>query len=237
MNYLKIYIKICRRAKNRKLKCYTENHHIFPQCIFGKNKTTVKLTAKEHYVVHFLLFKLAKKRYGLNHWKTHKLGYAYYMMTKSDHNQQRYYSKTYEIAKKWYSTNNPSKYRDLSGKNNPMYGKIGKLHPLYGIPCSNETKRKIGLSNKGKLSGDNNPSKREDVRKKISDSWKTRDKLTRNKNKQSKLSEDQVLEIIDLWKNEKLSGMSGYRFCKEYHSRYNVKYQTIGNIIYKYEKS
>ena len=49
------------------------------------------------------------------------------------------------------------------GKNNPMYGKKGILHPNYGRICSDDTKRRIGIANSGKnngmyeMSGEKNP--------------------------------------------------------------------------------
>ena len=174
MNYIKTYKNICKNATLRNIEGYKEKHHIYPISIFGKNNKTVYLTAREHFICHFLLFKICKKRYGLNHYKTHKMGYAFYKMTVSSKNQTRYFSKSYEIAKKWYSENNPSKYRDLSGNKNPMFGRTGELHHLFGISCSQERKDKIGRANKGKLLGDKNPSKRQDVRDRISASWDKR---------------------------------------------------------------
>lgn len=38
MNYIKHYIKLCKKAKNRILFEYTEKHHVFPQCIYGNYK-------------------------------------------------------------------------------------------------------------------------------------------------------------------------------------------------------
>ena len=38
----------------------------------------------------------------------------------------------------------------ISGKNHPMYGKVGKLHHGYGIPRSDETKQKISNTLKGR---------------------------------------------------------------------------------------
>lgn len=39
----------------------------------------------------------------------------------------------------------------VSGENNPMYGKKKELHHLYGVPCTEEKKKKISESNKGKV--------------------------------------------------------------------------------------
>jgi len=171
MNYIKHYIKLCRKCQEIKkdTSIYTERHHIFPKSIYGKNDKIVRITAKQHFIAHFLLWKACKKRYGISHIKTIKMGYAFYHMTiTSKSTQQRYTSRSYQIIKEWYSKNNPSKYRDIRGNKNPMFGRSGVLHPLFGKPCSEERKKNIGLGNKNKLSGDKNPSKRQDVKDKIS---------------------------------------------------------------------
>lgn len=54
-----------------------------------------------------------------------------------------------------------------TGENNGMYGKTGDKSPRYGKSHTEETKKKIGIGNKGKLVGDKNPSKRLDVREKL----------------------------------------------------------------------
>lgn len=72
MNYQKIYDKIINNAKDRKLECYTEKHHIIPKCLGGSNDKSnlVRLTAKEHFIVHWLLVKInpdeKKLVYALN---------------------------------------------------------------------------------------------------------------------------------------------------------------------------
>ncbi len=70
-----------KKAKNRaSVEGYTEKHHYFPQCIFGKNDKTIVVTAREHFVLHRLLYAIAKKRYGETHSYSIKLGKAYRMM-------------------------------------------------------------------------------------------------------------------------------------------------------------
>ena len=102
------------------------------------------------------------------------MGFAFLKMTTNSQNQKRYYSRSYEIAKLWFSQNNPSKFRNLKGKNNPMYGVLGENHHRFGTHHTNDTKDKISKVNKGKLSGDKNPSKRQEVKDKISKSWGNR---------------------------------------------------------------
>ena len=60
MNYKKIHDDIIQRAKNRKLIGYSETHHITLKSMGGTNKTDnlVKLTAKEHFIIHKLLIEI-----------------------------------------------------------------------------------------------------------------------------------------------------------------------------------
>jgi len=124
MNYIKHYIKLCRKAKTRTViferKNY-ENHHIFPESIYGKNKNIVKLTLREHYIAHHLLWKLFKKRYGTNNHKTRKMAQAYHMMVLGtggdNHRKVSYTSKQFASAKL-------AMYEAKKGKiRNDMFGK------------------------------------------------------------------------------------------------------------------
>ncbi len=68
------------RLYNTKVKGQTEAHHIFPTSIFGKNNVTVNLTFREHFIAHFLLFKMYIKEYGaFNNWtrKMYRVVYHY----------------------------------------------------------------------------------------------------------------------------------------------------------------
>lgn len=60
MDYYKHYDLLISRAKDRKLDCYTEQHHIIPRCIGGSDEkdNLVRLTPEEHYVAHQLLVKM-----------------------------------------------------------------------------------------------------------------------------------------------------------------------------------
>lgn len=82
MNNLKIYISICRSALTRQLgddvEC--EVHHIFPESIYGRNNQTVKLTTREHCLVHWLLYKICLSRYGDKSTKTKKMSMAFHWM-------------------------------------------------------------------------------------------------------------------------------------------------------------
>ena len=79
----------------------------------------------------------------LNFIKKEEIGKKYYNLYKSvckhwSHNEQKRLTINQKISKN---------HADVSGKNNPIYGKIR----------SNETKYKISIANKGRLSGKSNP--------------------------------------------------------------------------------
>ena len=123
MNYLKIYCKLVKFAENRNWKknydgLYLEGHHIFPISIYGKNDRIVYLTAREHFLAHWLLYKICLKRYGIKNRKTFNMGSAFAMMCVSNDLQERTYtSRQYEIARKCLSKIRTGKKRnDMSGK-------------------------------------------------------------------------------------------------------------------------
>ena len=62
MNYQIIYDNLINQAKNRLVDGYTEKHHILPKSMGGSNQAfnIVKLTAREHFLAHWLLFKIYK---------------------------------------------------------------------------------------------------------------------------------------------------------------------------------
>jgi hypothetical protein len=172
MNYIKHYIKLCKKAKNRteifERKEY-ENHHVFPESIYGKNKNVVKLTLREHYIAHILLWKAFKKRYGTNNHKTRKMAQAYHMMVLGNggdnHRKVSYTSKQFALAKLAVYEAKKGKVRnDLLGKKyfgaseeSIKFGiekmrikktgmKINYPKNRKSYPCSNEKSKKISVS-------------------------------------------------------------------------------------------
>lgn len=147
MNYQKLYDKIIERAKHRMLDGYSEKHHIVPKSYGGSNTkdNLVRLTAREHFIAHWLLFKIHK---------CPAMAKAYRLMLD---NQKLRRSKDYELAKQIYAKSmigalNVSKrpevvkklkenfYSPFVGKKRPDHAKLmrekgifsGVNNPMFG---------------------------------------------------------------------------------------------------------
>jgi hypothetical protein len=106
MNYKRLYDSIISKAKtargSRDISAgYFEMHHILPKCLGGGDEQSnlVKLTAREHFIVHWLLCKIHKN---------YKLASAFNMMCRIGHGQCRN-SRFYSIARKNFSEYHPCK--------------------------------------------------------------------------------------------------------------------------------
>lgn len=155
MDYYKHYMLLCqtRKLMNRFKGdgTYYERHHIIPKWMGGSDKKSnlVLLTAREHYIAHYLLFK---------HYKDKKSSAAFHRMNNNINNtyiDSKKYSELREHLSLLYSgDNNPSKSLEVrnkisqkvKGELNGMYGKIGHLHPLYGIKQSYDVVRQRQLN-------------------------------------------------------------------------------------------
>jgi hypothetical protein len=167
MDYKKIHDTIIYRAKNRDLIGYGENHHIIPKCLGGTNKkeNLVKLTAKEHWLIHLLLVEIYPKNL--------KLKLAVKMMSIKSHNQEREKIKSGKIFERIKKEAAQAHSEVLSGvkkkpftqehKDNISKSKLGKPGPNKGKIFTEEHKKNIGLASKGRIDGDKNPMKRKEV--------------------------------------------------------------------------
>lgn len=111
MNWKGIHDQIIKRAQNRTLEGYSELHHILPKCLGGTNDKTnlVRLTAKEHFIIHKIL--------NILHPEVEGLRYAVWIfVTFNDNRGIRIGSKEYERLRKLFAesasnrmkVNNPS---------------------------------------------------------------------------------------------------------------------------------
>ena len=129
--YTRIYYSIITNAQSRILdkNIYAEKHHIIPKSLGGTDKITnlVKLTAREHFICHWLLTKMTSRdsRGSMIH--------ALFMMKRGHEKQFRYKSK---ISSRVYSKLKEERSLLVSQQ-------------LTGRPVSAETRAKLSISQKG----------------------------------------------------------------------------------------
>ena len=96
MDYRKHYIRLIETRLNRtSLKGeYYEKHHIIPKCWGGSNKkeNIVKLTGREHYIAHWLLYRMRPHSTGIS--------LAFWMMSFPG---SKYVERGYRISSRAYS--------------------------------------------------------------------------------------------------------------------------------------
>lgn len=125
MNYLKHYNSLIERAKEREILEYTETHHILPKCMGGldddDDDNLIKLTAREHFIAHLLLYKIYPNNFGLIK--------AINMMCVSskDHKYHRINNRMYSWLKIKFSE---EMSRSQTGEGNSQFGTIW-IHNLY----------------------------------------------------------------------------------------------------------
>lgn len=156
--YTRIYFLIIERAKSRTLDSYSESHHIIPKSLGGTNsvENLVQLTSKEHFICHRLLTKMTEGE------SKRKMCYAMKIMT-SDRHSLRYIptSRTFEYVREQarqaqigvpLSKERRENIRKaLTGKTLPEKTKQKMREAHKHRPAmSQETKNKIGNSNKGR---------------------------------------------------------------------------------------
>ena len=126
--YTRWYYLLVEKAKFRNnLSKPFDRHHVIPKSLGGSNKkeNLIKLTPREHYVAHLLLFKITS---GKNRSKM-----AFALFRFSPRGSNRYgNSRTYERFRKEVSS-------VMAGKNNPFYGRT----------LTEEHRRKISGKNSG----------------------------------------------------------------------------------------
>jgi 5-methylcytosine-specific restriction endonuclease McrA len=102
MNYKKHYEALCfgRQTLNRvKGGVYYERHHIIPRSLGGSDDPSnlVLLTAREHYIAHLLLYRMAKPEGGLT---LKKMAFALVSFLNTKHtSEKRFASKTYSMIR------------------------------------------------------------------------------------------------------------------------------------------
>lgn len=170
MNYKSIYDSIITKSKGRwKITHIHENHHILPKCMGGtddKDNIAI-LTAREHYICHWLLVKI----YPSNN----SLFYAFNMMTVRNDLQSRS-GKRYEyhrrmLAERMSETQSGRIYVTNGIDNKRTKGEIPEGYTLGRTLSNNHLESIKAVDRKGKsihseetkqsmsirMSGSNNP--------------------------------------------------------------------------------
>jgi hypothetical protein len=186
--YRKWYLELTSKS-GRELSCYTEKHHIIPKSLGGNDDKSniVILTAKEHYIAHLLLTKITS---GVNR---HKMIHAFIMMSQCKDPQQerilKINSSLYNSLKEQsislkkqfkhseeaknrireYQTGKPKeKFSETHKKNlsESLKGNTAWNKGAVGL-CSHsdETKKKMSDSHKGKIKSESTRQKLRDAHK------------------------------------------------------------------------
>lgn len=154
--YTTWYYCIINNAADRVLNSYTESHHIIPRSLGGTDKKSnlATLTAREHFVCHWLLTKMTSGEAKI------KMTHALWGMRRTSNTQKRYStaitSRVYEQLKikrgKILSKQMSGEGNHMFGKTGelaPCYGRTGEKHPLFGKKMSAESSLKKSVALKG----------------------------------------------------------------------------------------
>jgi len=140
--YTKWYYQIINNAQNRKIKGYVEKHHIEPRSLGGSDypNNLVPLTAREHFVCHWLLAKMVEGQFK------HKMLYALSMMKAENKKQKRYHTKITSRVYESLKQNMPP--MSFESKRKMIKTKTGVDIKKVGMSLSSE--RKECMVQKGK---------------------------------------------------------------------------------------
>jgi hypothetical protein len=165
--YTRWYYDIINNRKQNSFNGYTEKHHIIPKSMGGSNRkdNIVALTAREHFICHWLLTKMTDSK-GMR--------LALLTMTRQSKNQNRY-----KITGRKFQIIREGASLATSGKNNPMFGKTRDKEVREKISAkvrdhlskngpyqhTEETKKKIAQSRLGKKHSDETRNRWSEIRK------------------------------------------------------------------------
>lgn len=145
--YTRWYNQIIEQAKSRTIDGYVEKHHVIPRSLGGSNDADnlVCLTAREHFICHWLLTKM-----HLGDARGKMINALYLMQGKNKYQDRYINSKVYEKLRQEYS----QYISDLNtGRVQPLEEKARQIAAITGrkrAPFSDEWKAKMSASKVGK---------------------------------------------------------------------------------------
>lgn len=151
MNYLKHYNCLVENAQNRECtNGYVEKHHIVPRSMGGTNDKTniVKLTAREHFIAHLLLWK---------HYNNTQMARAFALMctnkTGERHKKSRFYEsgKSAALGKGLTEEHRKNISESLRGKVKTEQHCKNLSEANKGKKLSEETRFKMSKARQGKV--------------------------------------------------------------------------------------
>ena len=171
--YYNWYMMIIEKAQNRSFSdcnLYCEKHHILPKSLL-KNNDTILLTAREHFVCHLLLPKMLKNKQHVTKMQIalHRLvhGNKYDVYCKSSKSYE--ILKTWHSAA---ASERSREFWNSLSKDQRSDMRRAVKNGRYGKAVSEETRMKISKANKGRLSKENHPlwkvGHSEETKKKVS---------------------------------------------------------------------
>ena len=132
--YTNYYFKMINKGfKYKPNNGYYERHHIIPKSIGGSDSSSnlIYLTARQHFLCHLLLLKMTT---GI---EKKSMAFAYFGMRRS--NSKKVGGRYDLLNSKLYEKYKTLATKEISGENNPFYGKgyllKGRNNPMYGKPC------------------------------------------------------------------------------------------------------
>jgi len=131
--YYRWHVAILESRVDNQPVDYSEKHHIVPKSLGGSNEqfNLIRLTAREHFLVHLLLTKCMKTNEGRS-----KMAFALHRLVHGNEKNYIRNSRLYESVQKlnrehssirsksyWEKIDSETRTKMRSGKNNPRYGK------------------------------------------------------------------------------------------------------------------
>lgn len=195
---------LIEKAKSRTLpkEVYTEKHHIIPRSMGGNNKkeNLVELTAREHFICHWLLIKMTDGE------DRHKMLYAIQVFKAYNNIMDRYKSHITARVYEHYRiecarvhsarlTGKPGWKWTTEQKQAMSVKKKGTIPPNAGKPMSEEQKRKLSEARKGQPAPNKGKPMSDEQKRKLSEARKGKPLGRPAWNKGIPMSEDQKLKI------------------------------------------